>query len=158
MEIKERIGTCLADIERKQQSVDLFQAKVRQLIDSLKAGGMTPGAFSDLLSTLESILKDYSEISANCRQMIDGLQDIEAHLDRIEKGRRKILTGVEAILQNLSHLDRLAKNGVQVGASTGGKKPKRILLVRISPDKPAPSLSEDEDEDDEGPAGDTVVH
>ena len=159
MEIKQRIDSCLSALEQKQQSVETFQAKVKVLIDSLKSEGMTPGTVSALLAMLESVLKDYSEISHNCRQMIIGLREIGDHLTRVEDGRQKILTGVEAILQNLSHLDRLAQNGMQVGATTPGKSPKRILLVRISPgDTPqAPAKTAEEDED-EGTGGDTVVH
>lgn len=171
MEIKERIHSCLTDLEQKRQSVDTFQAKVRRLIDTLKTEGMTPGTVSELLQMLESVLKDYSEISASCQEMVVGLREIGDHITRIEDGRQKILTGVESILQNLTHLDRLAQNGMQVGAGTG-KTPKRILLVRISPgDTPAttdlknvkdsvrPAVPDDEDDaDDEGPAGDTVVH
>jgi|SRR5678816_4278820 hypothetical protein len=165
MEIKQRIETCLYALEQKQQSVDSFQAKVKILIDSLKAEGMTPGTVAGLLAMLESVLKDYTEINQNCQQMIQGLREIGDHLHRIEDGRQKILTGVEAILQNLSHLDRLAQNGMQVGTTTGsGKSPKRILLVRISPDAPPSARKNEEDhedeadEADEAPAGDTVVH
>ena len=157
MEIKERIDSCLTALEQKRQSVDTFQAKVRRLIDTLKIEGMTPGTLSDLLQTLESVLKDYAEISTNCQQMVVGLREIGEHLTHIEGGRQKILTGVEAILQNLSHLDRLAQNGMQVGTTTG-KTPKRILLVRISPGSDPPARKAEEDEEDEGPAGDTVVH
>ena len=165
MEIKQRIDTCLSALEQKQQSVDSFQAKVRVLIDSLRSEGMTPGTVAGLLALLESVLKDYTEINQNCQQMIQGLREIGDHLHRIEDGRQKILTGVEAILQNLSHLDRLAQNGMQVGTTTGsGKSPKRILLVRISPDAPPATRKNEEDpsdeadEADEAPAGDTVVH
>ena len=157
MEIKQRIDSCLSALERKQQSVDTFQAKVRVLIDGLKAEGMSPGTVADLLATLESVLKDYSEISRNCQQMVVGLREIGDHLTRVEDGRQKILTGVEAILQNLSHLDRLAQNGMQVGTGSG-KSPKRILLVRISPDSAPTKGTDEEDDEDEGPAGDTVVH
>ena len=76
MEIKERINTCLSALEQKQQSVDTFQAKVRVLIDSLKAEGMTPGTLASLLSMLESVLKDYAEISQNCQQMVVGLREL----------------------------------------------------------------------------------
>lgn len=156
MEIKKRIDSCLGDLERKQQSVDAFQSRLRQLIDTLKAEGMTPGSLADLLGALESVLQQYAEISANCRNMIDGLREIGQHIDKVEGGRQKILDGVEAILENLSHLDRLAKNGLKVGAgSASGKKPKRILLVRISPQEKVPRLTEETDEDDDS-AGDTI--
>lgn len=118
---------------------------------------MTPGTLSGLLAMLESVLKDYAEISNNCRQMVVGLREIGDHLTRIEDGRQKILTGVEAILQNLSHLDQLAQNGMQVGTGSG-KSPKRILLVRISPDGAATARKSEEDDEEEGPSGDTVVH
>ena len=157
MEIKHRIDACLSALEQKQQSVDTFQAKVRVLIDCLKSEGMTPGTLAGLLAILESVLKDYAEISLNCQQMVVGLREIGDHLTRIEDGRQKILTGVEAILQNLSHLDRLAQNGMQVGTGSG-KSPKRILLVRISPDSAPAKPKIEEDDEDEGPAGDTVVH
>lgn len=158
MQIKERIDSCLSALEQKRQSVDSFHGKLRRLIDTLKTEGMTPGTLADLLSMLESVLKDYSEISSNCQQMVEGLREIGEHLTRIEDGRQKILTGVEAILGNLSHLDRLAKDGMQVGAATGNK-PKRILLVRISPEaSQAGKSDQEEDDEDEGPAGDAVVH
>jgi len=155
MQIKERIDSCLSSIETKRQSVDQFQARLRMLIESLKSDGMKPGTLTSLLQTLEEVLGDYAAISASCHEMIQGLRDIGAHMDHIEDGRQKILSGVESILENLTHLDSLARNGMQVGAATG-KKPKRILLVRISPDGPAPSMKEEDD--DEGPAGDTVIH
>ena len=156
MEIKQRIDSCLSDLERKRESVVSFQNRVQHFIETLRSEGMTPGTLSDLLSMLESVLRDYSEISANCQQMIVGLREIGDHMARIEDGRQKILTGVEAILQNLSHLDRLAQNGMQVGTTTG-KSPKRILLVRISPEAKPPNLK-DENEEDESPAGGTVIH
>ncbi len=159
MEIKQRIDSCLSDLERKRQSVDTFQAKLRLLIESLKVDGVTPGTLADLLSALESVVQDYVEIGANCKVMVDGLREIGDHLTRIEDGRQKILNGVEAILQNLSHLDRLAQSGLQVGAGTGSA-PKRILLVRISPGsgKPASREEKSEDDEDESPAGDAVIH
>jgi len=156
MEIKQRIDSCLTDLERKRNSVLVFQSKVRQLIDQLRSQGMTPGSLSELLSTLEAVLTDYSEIGASCEQMVAGLREIGDNMTRIEDGRQKILAGVESILQNLSHLDRLAQNGMQVGKGTG-KTPKKILLVRISPDAPPPGLNEEDDEDS-SPAGDAVVH
>jgi septum formation topological specificity factor MinE len=156
MEIKQRISTCLSALEEKRQAVDTFQARLKRLIDTLRAEGMTPGTLSDLLQMLESVLKDYSEISQSCLQMVEELREIGNHLSRIEDGRQKILTGVEAILQNLSHLDRLAKNGMQLGTASG-KSPKRILLVRISPGETPPGRA-DQDDEDESPAGDTVVH
>jgi len=161
MEIKQRIDSCLSSLEQKRESVDTFQVKVRRLIETLKAEGMPPGTVSELLSMLESVLKDYAEISANCHEMVMGLREIGEHLTRIEDGRQKILTGVEAILQNLSHLDKLAQNGMQVGASTG-KTPKRILLVRIAPGAttttPPASREREADDEDEESASDTVVH
>ena len=156
MEIKKRIETCLTDLERKRQSIDSFQSKLRGLISSLKTEGVTPGTVKDLLKALESILKDYTEIGSNCTIMVEGLREVGEHLNRVEGGRRNILTGVEAILQNLSHLDRLSEGGLKVGTGTG-KKPKRILLVRIQPGEKTPAtLQEDDDED--GSSDNTVVH
>lgn len=160
MEMKQRIDTCLTDLERKRDSVATFQVRVKHFIDTLKSEGMTPGSLADLLSMLESVLKDYEEISASCQQMIVGLREIGDHLTRIEDGRQKILTGVESILQNLSHLDRLAQNGMQVGTTTG-KSPKRILLVRISPEAkpPATAATKDETDEEDGSSSEgTVVH
>ena len=97
MEIKERIDSCLAALQEKQHSVTTFQAKLNNLIDSLKVGGMKSGKLSELLQTLETVLKDYSEIGVSCREMIDGLRDIGSHVDHIESGRRKILDGVDAM-------------------------------------------------------------
>ena len=45
---------------------------------------------------------------------------------------------------------------MQVGKGTG-KSAKKILLVRISPEAPAPGMK-DEDDEDSSPAGDAVVH
>ncbi len=158
MEIKERIATCLSDLERKRQSVEVFQSRLRLLIDRLRTGGVKPGSLPDLLATLESVLQDYAEMGASCTAMVEGLREIGDHLTRIEDGRQKILSGVEAILQNLSHLDKITQAGVQVGSGGGSKAPKRILLVRIQPDAGEKRLRE-EDEDDEGPAGSsTVIH
>ncbi|HET6371770.1 MAG TPA: hypothetical protein VFG76_00540 [Candidatus Polarisedimenticolia bacterium] len=156
MELKQRIDSCLTDLERKRRSVDTFQAKLRLLIDGLKSQGASPGALEELLRTLESILKDYSEMGDGCQLMIDGLREISDYMTRIEDGRQKILTGVEAILKNLSHLDRLAQGGLQVGTGKAGS-PKRILLVRINPGTDQPSLKQEEDEE-ETPSPETVVH
>ncbi len=156
MEINKRIDSCLTDLERKKQSVDAFQSKLRGLISSLKTEGMTPGALEGLLKALESILNDYAEISSSCKTMVEGLRDVGEHLTRVEGGRRKILAGVEAILQNLSHLDRLAQQGWKVGTGAD-KKPKRILLVRIQPGERTPTIIQ-EDDDEDGSPGNTVVH
>jgi hypothetical protein len=156
MQIKERIDTCLSALEQRRESVERFQTKLRHLIDSLKTGGMQPGGLDEILQTLQSVLTDYAEISASCQDMVEGLREIGEHLSRIEVGRQKILNGVETILKNLAHLDRMSANGMQVGAgTTAGKSPKKILLVRIAPDAPAPP-KKDEEEDDEAPAGETV--
>ena len=156
MQTKERIASCLTDLEAKAASVDRFQARLRHLIDSLKAQGMTSGGLDKVLNTLESVLQDYSEISLSCRRMVEGLREVGDHVDKIEDGRQKILTGVEAILQNLSHLDRLSKNGMQFGTARPGSKPKKILLVRLSPGDDPPLKRNDDD--DEDPAGDAVIH
>jgi len=160
MHIKERIDSCLTALEEKRMSVSQFQVKLQHLITNLKSGGMTQGTVSDLLETLESVVRNYSEIGASCRLMIDGLRDIGDHLTHIEDGRQKILDGVEAILGNLTHLDRLAKTGLQVGATTGKSgSPKRILLVRITPDASTKQKPRDlTEEDDDDSAGDSVVH
>ncbi|HKY32131.1 MAG TPA: hypothetical protein VJV23_06320 [Candidatus Polarisedimenticolia bacterium] len=119
---------------------------------------MNPSTLEEILQSLESVLKEYSEISATCQEMVHGLRDIGDYMTRIETGRQKILTGVESILKNLSHLDRLAQNGMQVGAGPSGS-PRRILLVRIAPDgEQANRPARVEEDDDEAPAGDTVVH
>jgi uncharacterized protein YoxC len=156
MQIKERIDNCLSALEQRRESVDRFQTKVRHLLDSLKAGGMPPGGLDEILKTLNSVLTDYAEISASCKDMVEGLREIGDHLSRIEEGRQKVLNGVETILKNLSHLDKLSTNGMQVGTgTTSGKSPKKILLVRIAPDAPPPAKTEEE-EDSEAPAGETV--
>jgi len=145
MEINERIDSCLSDIERKQKSVERFQLRVRSLIDGLKTEGMTPGTVSSLLQVLESVLTDYAEIGASCHTLIESLRAIGDHLKQVESGRGRIISGVETILGNLSHLDQLSQNGMQVGTATGAgaqnasnsTAPKRILLVRISPETEA---------------------
>jgi hypothetical protein len=152
MQIKERIDNCLSSLEERRQSVDRFQTKVRHLMDSLKAGGMPAGGLDEILTTLHSVLTDYADISSTCQDMVLALKDIGDHLSRVEEGRQKILTGVETILKNLSHLDKLTAAGAQPGAPG---KPKKILLVRLAPD--APNLPKSEEEDDtESPAGETV--
>src|SRR5262245_11141671 len=126
MPIKERIDNCLSALEQRRESLDRFQVKVRHLLDSLKSGGMPPGGLDDVLQTLQSILDDYAASSTSCREMVEGLREIGDHLNRIEVGRQKILTGVETILKNPSHLDKLATNGMQVGTgSTPGSPPKK---------------------------------
>jgi CRISPR/Cas system-associated endonuclease Cas3-HD len=155
MQIKERINSCRTALEQKRRSVSVFQTKLRHLIESLRSEGMTPGRLSELLGTLETVLQEYSEIGESCQDMVQGLEAIGDHMTQVEDGRHKILNGVEEILKNLSHLDKLAKNGLQVGTSSK-KSPKRILLVRITPDDSPPSLKDDDE--DEDPAGDTVVH
>ena len=156
MEINERISMCLTSLEQKQKSVDTFQARLRQMLDSLRKGGVTDGGVVDLLHTMDAVVRDYAEISESCRQMVEGLREISAHLQRVDDGRKKILTGVETILQNLSNLDRLTRGGIQVGTSPTGA-PRKILLVRLNPENIQPRV-ENEDEEDEGPAGDSVVH
>ncbi len=156
MEINERISMCLSSLESKQKSVDTFQARLRQMLDSLRKGGVTDGGVVELLQTMDAVVKDYAEISLSCRQMVEGLREISDHLQRVDEGRRKILTGVETILQNLSNLDRLTRGGIQVGTSAAGS-PRKILLVRLNPENIQPR-AESEDEEDEGPAGDSVVH
>jgi hypothetical protein len=160
MQIKERIENCLSDLEQKRQSVDLFQLKVRRLLESLRSGGMPPGGLDEILQTLQSVLTDYAEISTSCHDMVQCLREIGDHLLRIEEGRQKILNGVETILKNLSHLDRLATNGMQVGTgTTQGPTPKKILLVRIAPDAAKPKKApEQADEDDTDTSAGETVH
>src|SRR5262245_23757976 len=76
MEINERISLCLTSLESKQKSVDTFQARLRQMLDSLRKGGVTDGGVVDLLHTMDAVVKDYAEISQSCRQMIEGLREI----------------------------------------------------------------------------------
>ncbi|MGH9870455.1 MAG: hypothetical protein ACREAA_20155 [Candidatus Polarisedimenticolia bacterium] len=148
MQIKERIDNCLTSLEQRRQSVDRFQTKVRHLMDSLKAGGMASGGLDEVLQTLQSVLTDYAEISSSCEDMVVALREIGDHLTRIEEGRQKILNGVETILKNLSHLDKVSAGGLQSGAPGAAGRPKKILLVRINPDAPtgptAPKAEEEE--------------
>jgi len=155
MQIKERIDYCLSSLEQRRQTVDRFQTKVRHLMDSLRAGGMTSGGLDEVLQTLHSVLADYADISASCEDMVVALREIGDHLSRIEEGRQKILNGVETILKNLSHLDKVAAGGVQAGTPGAAGKPKKILLVRIAPDAPTVPKGEDEDDSD-SPTGETV--
>ena len=59
MEINERISMCLTSLEQKQKSVDTFQARLRQMLDSLRKGGVTDGGVVDLLLTMDAVVKDY---------------------------------------------------------------------------------------------------
>lgn len=164
MEINARIDSCLSDVERKQRSVESFQIRVRSLIDGLRTEGMTPGTVSALLQVLESVLADYAEIGASCHTLIESLRAIGEHLTQIESGRGRIINGVETILENLAHLDQLSQNGLQVGTTTGtgasnSTAPKRILLVRISPENETKNAATPDEEDMEpahaGPGDDS---
>src|SRR5262245_31979126 len=158
MQIKERIDNCLTSLEQRSQSVDRFQTKVRHLMDSLKAGGMGSGGLDEVLQTLQSVLTDYAEISTSCEDMVVALKDIGDHLTRIEEGRQKILNGVETILKNLSHLDKVAAGGIPTGVAGAPGKPRKILLVRINPDEPAPKAAPraEDEEGEETPSEETV--
>src|SRR5262245_63312617 len=108
MEIRERIEVCLSALNARQQAVNVLQEKVRRLIDALRSDGETPGSLGEIIKVLEAVLASYSEISTSCHMMIMGLREIGDHIDKIDAGRKKIVTGVEAILNNLTQLDEIA--------------------------------------------------
>jgi len=171
MEIRDRIESCLSALDARWQEISAFEVKVGAVIKALRAGGETPGALGEVLAVLEGVLANYREISLSCRQMIEGLREIGDHLDRIEDGRKKIVTGVETILANLERLDEIAKQGLQLGVGgapeTGSGRPRRVLLIRIRPDtgqaaepavpdRPEPDLLDEEDAEPGGVDGLTV--
>lgn len=143
MNLSERIESCITELDARRQQMAAFEAKVRGLMEALSVQGGTPGALGEALSVLEQLLKKYGDIDASCRQMIEGLQEIGSHLDRIEDGRQKIVDGVERILSQLSQLDKLASKGIVLGSTDtpadaqadGEKKPKRVLLIRMRPEE-----------------------
>jgi len=149
MEIRQRIQSCLGEMESRRQTVIAYRDRVQGLINALKADDATPGKLGELFNVLQVVLDNYDEISRSCANMIAGLTDIGDHIDRIEDGRHRILNGVEAILKNLAQLDRIAEEGMPLavggGAATGAsdaegeKKPKRVLLIRIRPEQKSPS-------------------
>ncbi|MBI3449447.1 MAG: hypothetical protein HY049_11085 [Acidobacteria bacterium] len=148
MEIRQRIQSCLGELESRRQTVVAYRDRVQGLISALKANDATPGKLGELFDVLQIVLDNYDEISRSCASMIEGLTDIGEHIDRIEDGRHRILNGVEAILKNLSQLDKIAEEGMPLavggGDATGAaaadeKKPKRVLLIRIRPEQKSPS-------------------
>jgi hypothetical protein len=143
MEIRERIESCLGELEARQRTVVAYREKVKGLVDALRADGGTPGKLGELFGVLDTVLDNYDEISRSCTRMIQGLTEIGQHLDKIEDGRHKILNGVEAILKNLAQLDRIAEQGMPLAVGNGSpgddQTPKRVLLIRIRPGEKAPS-------------------
>lgn len=160
MEIRERIANCLSTLGERRQLILAFEEKVKAVIAALKAKGGAPVAIGEMVGVLEEVLRSYGEISLSCSQMIEGLTEVGQHVDRIEEGRRKIITGVEAILGKLSQLESLAAQGFQVGVSAPAaeaeQRPRRILLIRIRPDQekldevPAQQELAEEEGDDQG--------
>ena len=171
MEIRERIESCLGELEARQRTVVAYRDRVKGLVDALRADGGTPGKLGELFGVLETVLDNYDKISRSCTRMIQGLTEIGQHLDKIEDGRHKILNGVEAILKNLAQLDKIAEQGMPLAvgnaASADDRTPKRVLLIRIRPEENTPSARSASSGGDlldleEGPAdprtGKPVVH
>ncbi len=137
MDLSERIESCIAELDARRRQMTAFESKVKHLLDALNVQGGAPGALGEALTMLEGVLRKYGEIDQSCRRMIEGLQEIGQHLGRIEQGRRKIVEGVERILANLGQLDRMAREGLVLGAGQGGSedaaRAKRVLLIRLRP-------------------------
>jgi hypothetical protein len=138
MELRDRIESCLASLAARREAIEQYEARVRSLMAALKERAPAD-AVERMLSVLQEVLHCYREISRSCIEMIDGLAQIGRHVDRIEEGRVKIVTGVEAILAKLSQLESLAGQGVEVGVKApeagGTARPRRILVIRIRPDE-----------------------
>jgi len=137
MEITERIEACITELDERRAKMAVFEARVRAVMETLRAPEDSEGAIAEALAVLEGVLQKYGEIDLNCRRMIEGLRDIGEHLDRIEDGRQKIVEGVERILSHLAQLDEMASKGVVVGSpakDADGKK-KRVLVIRIRPEE-----------------------
>jgi hypothetical protein len=141
MDLSERIESCIAELDARRRQMALFESKVKHLLDALNVQGGAPGALGEALAMLEGVLSKYGEIDQSCRRMIEGLQEIGQHLGRIEEGRRKIVEGVERILANLGQLDRMAREGLVLGAGQDETehpgRAKRVLLIRLRPETEA---------------------
>ncbi len=134
MEIRERIESCLSELEARRRMMLAYRERLKGILDAVRAEGGSPGSLGDALAMLETVLADYDEISESCGRMVAGLTEIGQYVDRIEDGRRKILSGVEAILKNLSHLDQMTAQDLPLGAgpeTEEGRRPRRVLLIRI---------------------------
>ena len=137
MEIRERIETCMNDLDARRRQMAEFGEKVRALMETLKSEGTTPSTLGEVLEVLTSVLKNYADIDVSCREMIRALHEIGQSQDRIEDGRRKIIGGVEKILGHLSQMETLAKrslgNHAQAAPAKPASAPKKILLIRLRP-------------------------
>ncbi|HXI04143.1 MAG TPA: hypothetical protein VNI57_13290 [Candidatus Saccharimonadales bacterium] len=149
MEIRERIESCLNDLDARRRQMAEFGEKVRALMETLKSEGTTPSTLGEVLEVLTSVLKNYADIDVSCREMIRALHEIGQSQDRIEDGRRKIIGGVEKILGHLSQMETLAKRSLGKHAETAetapakpASGPKKILLIRLrSQDSDRPGAS-----------------
>jgi hypothetical protein len=174
MEIRERIESCLKDLDLRRRKMAEFEIRVRALMKALDRDGTKPGTMDEALTLFSTVLKNYAEIDVSCRHMIEGLREVETHMDKIDDGRKKIMDGVEKILGHLTQLDTLARqtlDGSQGTPPTDEKKdrPKRVLLIRLHPqpakEKRSSSVEIEHDEDDLleggldlGDGQDTTVH
>lgn len=160
MEIRDRIEQCLSTLDSRRQMIVAFEDRLRAVVEALKQQKAVDAGLGNMLLALEEVLGAYNEISLSCAEMIDGLKDVGLHVEKIEDGRSKIVSGVEAILSRLQQLEALASQGFQVGINPPGTdpaaKPKRVLLIRIrpetaeSPESPvseAPALETSREED-----------
>jgi hypothetical protein len=138
MEIRERIEQCLSTLDSRRQMIVAFEDRLRAVVEALKQQKGLDAGLGNMLLALEEVLGAYNEISLSCGEMIEGLKDVGLHVEKIEDGRSKIVSGVEAIISRLQQLEALAAQGFQVGVNAPGAdaatKPKRVLLIRIRPE------------------------
>ncbi len=137
MEIRERIESCLNDLDARRRRMAEFESRVRALMETLKTDAGSPSTVREILEVLASALENYNEIDGSCRAMISALTEIGLNQERIEDGRRKIIGGVEKILGHLSQMETLANQSMvetkAAAAPAEGSRPKKILLIRLRP-------------------------
>jgi hypothetical protein len=145
MEIRERIESCLNDLDDRRRQMAEFESRVRTLMKSLRADGGSPSSMGEVLEVLSDVLHNYARIDSSCREMITALEEIGRNQDNIEQGRRKIVGGVEKILGHLTQMEDLARQSLgdrAPGKREGEAEPlaqedkprkKKILLIRLHP-------------------------
>lgn len=161
MEIRERIESCLNDLDRRRRHMAEFEERIRALMETLRNEGSTGSSLPEVLQVLGDVLSNYAEIDGNCRNMISALQEIGRNQQRIEDGREKIVGGVEKILGHLAQMEALARQSLgghgrrqaspeeslvrrrgPARADGGEAKKKKILLIRLKPDTPEDARDE----------------
>ncbi len=151
MEIRERIESCLNDLDARRRRMAEFESRVRTLMETLKKDAGSPSTVREILEVLASALENYNEIDGSCRSMISALSEIGRNQEQIEDGRRKIIGGVEKILGHLTQMETLARQSMvepeapEAGAAPAeGPRPKKILLIRLRPQTATAGESDDD--------------